>query len=243
MHDVEFQSVDSGKYLDSASTVVDAAQHKERTTTGFDESDSSRLVSFVADRVRENDELGGGKDEPMNGQRGADNSVFGFLKNLFAADSSTSPSPSDCTAGTVEVFDVLSEHDLGVGILTETGFLPVEYDDLFRKFFALPGTPEGMKATLDIEEDGRDFVYTLGAFLDDAGWSAQYSSSRDYFHIEMVVHLLNQVLSDAAIDQRFVDLPTMDQTSFVICVDAGQVEDFQEWFETTIIPNDQRALR
>jgi hypothetical protein len=108
----------------------------------------------------------------------------------------------------------------------ETGFWPNRHDLLLAELAALAGPP--LSNARFAEEapppDNPDGLpYRLSATLDGRDYAIEASDYSDWYDLAAVLQLLDRMAMEAGMPQRFVPLPTGDQTAQVLVAPADAI--------------------
>ncbi len=111
----------------------------------------------------------------------------------------------------------------------ETGMFPNQHDLLLDEVAALTG----LKGTTFEEEPPSDYQtdeepYWLQATLNGTLYRRQAENYGDWYDLEAVLMLLNQIAIDQGLPERFVTLPTGDQTAIIWAVDNHVLDELIE---------------
>lgn len=102
----------------------------------------------------------------------------------------------------------------------ETGMFPNQHDLLLRDLAALGDLGEiTFSETPPSGFDSDDQPYVLGAEVNGTLYQRKAENYGDWYDLEAVLLLLNQVAVDQSANSRFVTLATYDQTAIVWAVD------------------------
>ncbi|MCY0964683.1 hypothetical protein [Parathalassolituus penaei] len=106
---------------------------------------------------------------------------------------------------------------------TETGSFPNQHDYLLTEIAALSDLPALRFTEIPPAEGQDDQPYRLQAVWEDKSWQRDAENLGDWYDVETVLSLLNQIALDLDASSRFVYLPTGDQTAAVWVVDQEKL--------------------
>lgn len=107
----------------------------------------------------------------------------------------------------------------------ETGFFPNEHDDLLRRLAALSSGMKGVTfEEIAPEEDSEESPYLLIAKKGDKRYEQQAENMGDWYDVEAVLALLNKISVDLNSSDRYLTLPTGDQTAVVLAISQNTLQ-------------------
>lgn len=142
---------------------------------------------------------------------------------LVAGDSAPADAGDGQGRPALSIQDKLLRRGRVLAFDVETGFWPNHHDGLLTELAELAGPPlSAARFTEDAPppDNPDDLPYRLTATLDGRTRTVQAKDYGDWFDVDAVLRLLDQLAADAGAAQRFVPLPTNDQTALVLVVPA-----------------------
>jgi hypothetical protein len=108
----------------------------------------------------------------------------------------------------------------------ETGMFPNQHDVLLAQIARLS---PGFKAATFSEVPPRDYrddktPYQLGASLNNKRYQQTAQNYGDWYDVNAVLTLLNRMAQDSQSPDRFITLPTNDQTAIVMVIDKTALQ-------------------
>jgi hypothetical protein len=125
--------------------------------------------------------------------------------------------------------EVLEKENVSMDFDTETDFLPVNYDELLDRFGSISsGAFKDVLIWMDTKETKNNFKYKITVVTNKQVYITEFSDNEDWYNIALVENLLEKILKDAGVTNRFVSVNTVDQTSIYVYGNPQSVAQFIE---------------
>ena len=107
----------------------------------------------------------------------------------------------------------------------ETGVFPNNHDWLLAEIAEKsPALADTEFTEIAPEDYDSEEPYTVRAKLNDKTYELQAENYGDWYDVSAVLNMLNMLSIDQGFDDRFVVLPTGDQTAYVMAIDKGALK-------------------
>ncbi|HEY0720734.1 MAG TPA: hypothetical protein VGE50_05725 [Gammaproteobacteria bacterium] len=163
---------------------------------------------------------------PEEGQLKAYLDQLGVLTPSRADDSSTAADEPPLTPR-----DYLLQQGRVYGFDVETGLFPNRHDELLASLAQLSNSELRAAKFQEIppsDYDAEDEPYTLIGIIGDKKYEMSAENYGDWYDLDAVLALLNQMANENSIADRFVTLPTEDQTAIVLVITTDALTSLTE---------------